>query len=184
MDTQLPPPADAGRYAATANGRHVLVGILSDTHDALDRTERAIDQLIVAGAELIVHCGDLTTPEIVATCARRPMYFVFGNHDCDVVPDLLAAAETHSATCLKWGGQLTAANKTIAVAHGHLDMDIKPLLESAPDYLFSGHSHSAADWMQGNTRRINPGALFRASPFTVAILDLATDNLTTIEVSE
>ncbi len=162
----------------------MLVGILSDTHNALARTERAVDQLINAGAELLVHCGDLTSPEIVATCARRPLYFVFGNHDCDVVPDLLAAAEAHDATCLKWAGQFTAAGKTIAVAHGHLGMDIKPLLETNPDYLFSGHSHAAADWMQGNTRRINPGALFRARPFTVAILDLATDNLQVLEVSK
>ena len=162
----------------------MLIGILSDTHDALARTERAVDQLIACGAGLIVHCGDLTTPEIVATCARRPFYFVFGNHDCDVIPDLLAAAEAHNATCLKWGGQFNAADKTIAVAHGHRGSKVKPLLESEPDYLLSGHFHAAMDWMDGKTRRINPGALCHASPYTVAILDLSTDTLQFIEVSE
>lgn len=162
----------------------MLIGILSDTHDALARTERAVDRLIAGGVELIVHCGDLTTPDIVATCARRPFYFVFGNHDCDVVPDLLAAAEANNATCLRWGGQFKAADKTIAVVHGHLGMDVKPLLKSEPDYLLSGHFHAAIDWMDGKTRRINPGALFRASPYTIATLDLSSDTLQFIEVSE
>ena len=158
------------------------IGILSDTHNALSRTEKAVDQLIAGGAELLVHCGDLCTPEIVATCARLPLIFVFGNHDCDIVPDLLAAAEAHNATCLKWRGSFSIDSKTIAVSHGHLDIDIKPLLETQPDYLFSGHSHEAADWMHGNTRRINPGALFRASRYTVALLDLATDKVQFIEI--
>ena len=60
---------------------------------------------------------------------------------------------------------------------------LKPLLEAAPDYLLTGHSHQSHDFHVGVTRRINPGALFRAKVFTVAVLDLATDELELREVA-
>ena len=55
--------------------------------------------------------------------------------------------------------------------------DLRPLMESQPQYLFSGHSHIRGDWLEGPTRRINPGALHRAEEFTVALLDLNTTDL-------
>lgn len=160
------------------------IGILSDTHGALSRTRRAVELLIANGAELLIHCGDLNTPEIVEACSCLPFYFVFGNHDCDVVPDLLKAAEECGATCLKWGGEIAVAEKRVAVVHGHLTMDLKPLLDAEPDYLLSGHSHIAGDWMDGNTRRINPGALFRSDNYSAATLDVVTDVLNVIPVQD
>ena len=43
----------------------MLIGILSDTHDQVVRTRRAVSILTHAGAAALVHCGDLTTPEVV-----------------------------------------------------------------------------------------------------------------------
>ena len=112
-----------------------------------------------------------------------PFYFVFGNHDSDMVGILESEADTHSnANCLGWGGEIALANKRIAVVHGHLTMDLNPLLEAQPDYLLSGHFHEPRDWMHGTTRRIIPGALHRAENFTVALLDLSTDKLEFIEI--
>ncbi len=160
------------------------IGILADTHGAVTRAQRAVELLIAEGAEVLIHCGDLNTPEIVAACSGRPLYFVFGNHDCDVVPDLLRAADEHHATCLRWGGEVMLGEKRIAIVHGHLTMDLKPLLDAEPDYLFSGHSHMPADWQHGRTRRINPGALFRADKFTVALLDLITNDVSFLTVPD
>ena len=158
------------------------IGILSDTHDDLPRTRSAVAELRSHGAEVLVHCGDLTTQAIAAECAVCPLYFVFGNHDCDSVPELLQAAEVHGATCLRWGGEFSLAGKRIAVVHGHLTMDLRPLLAAAPDYLLSGHSHIAADWMQGTTRRINPGAVIEADTHSVALLDLDSGSLSFLPV--
>lgn len=152
------------------------IGILSDTHNRLDRAQNAVDLLCEQGAEILVHCGDLATPDIVAACAVLPFYFVFGNHDSDT-DALKSAAEEHGATCLEWAGEFTAAGKRIAVTHGHLTSDLRPLLDSRPHYLLSGHSHTPRDWREGSTRRINPGALFRASEFTVALLDVRADRV-------
>jgi predicted phosphodiesterase len=55
-------------------------------------------------------------------------------------------------------------------------------LIAEPDYLFTGHTHVAHDRYEGKTRLINPGALTRASRFTVALLNLETDELTSLEI--
>ena len=72
---------------------------------------------------------------------------------------------------------MTLAGKRLAVVHGHLHTDVRRLLASRPDYLFSGHSHVPSDTHVGPTRRINPGALYRAAKFTAALLDLERDAL-------
>lgn len=153
------------------------IGILSDTHDKLARTRFAVQQLKSRGAELLVHCGDLICPEIVVECSILPLYFVFGNNDCDTVPSLRRAASEHGAICLGWGGEFTVAETRIAVVHGHLTSDLRPLLKAQPQYLLSGHSHIRHDWYEGVVRRINPGALHRADEYTVALLDLKSDDL-------
>lgn len=158
------------------------LGVLSDTHDQLERTAIAVRRLVDEGVEAIVHCGDLTCPEIVETCAVVPFWFVFGNNDADAVPELRAAAAREGVVCLGWRGEITLDEKRIAVAHGHLTSDLRPLLVARPDYLMTGHSHEPHDFRDGTIRRINPGALHRANRFTVAILDLTTDELRLIEI--
>ncbi|MBC8289720.1 MAG: metallophosphoesterase family protein [Planctomycetes bacterium] len=150
------------------------LGVLADTHDRLERTQRAVDILIAAGANTLIHCGDLTGWDIVEACSVLPFCFVFGNHDADTVPDLRQAADDFGATCLEWGGEVTLSGSRIAIVHGHLTSDLRPLLESSPEFLFSGHSHEARDWQNGPTRRVNPGAIHRAREFSVALVDLAT----------
>jgi putative phosphoesterase len=154
------------------------VGIISDTHDRQDRTRRAIQLLKAEGAEALFHCGDLIESAMVGVCAVMPCYFVFGNNDADSVPEIRKAIDEFAdAVCLQWGGEVELAGKRIAMTHGHLQTDVRRLLAASPDYLFSGHSHIAADWRAGKTRRINPGALHRASSLTVALLNLENDEL-------
>ena len=151
------------------------LGVLSDTHNQLPRLRRAIQLLRAEGAEALVHCGDLTGPEVVAACAELPCYFAFGNHDADMVGELRQAIAQAGGVCLAWGGEVTLAGKRVAVTHGHMRVDVRRLLAARPDYLLSGHSHIRQDWREGPTRRINPGALHEADEHTVALVDLLTD---------
>jgi putative phosphoesterase len=152
------------------------LGIISDTHDQLERTRQAVALLRAAGADCLIHCGDFTTPAIIAACTLRPSYFVFGNNDDDF-PALSRAMQALGGVCLEWAGEITLTGKRMGVTHGHLHKDVRALLAAEPDYLFSGHSHIATDQREGKTRRINPGALYRAHEYTVALLDLDTDQL-------
>lgn len=162
----------------------MLIGILADSHNHVERTRKAVELLRSEGAEILVHCGDLANGEVVAACAVLPFHFVFGNHDADSVPELREAGNQHGATCLEWGGEFEAAQKRVAVVHGHMTMDLRPLLAKEPDYLLSGHSHTARDWREGPTRRINPGALFRASTYSVALLDVEADEVRFLTVRD
>jgi uncharacterized protein len=152
------------------------IGILSDTHDEVERTSRAVAALVGAGAEALVHCGDLTVPEVVLECGGLPSYFVFGNNDFDR-DGLLRAMALVGGRSLGRGGEVVLGGRRIAVTHGDSAGEIRRLLAADPDYLLFGHSHRAADERRGATRWINPGALYRATPWTVAVLDLEADLL-------
>jgi putative phosphoesterase len=173
-----------GRPVVLGSGRKTMrIGILSDTHDQVARTARAVELLVAAGAEALVHCGDLTGPDVVDTCAGLPSYFVFGNCDYDERA-LRRAMTVAGGFCLGRGGELVLGGRRIAVTHGHSAADVRHLAAAAPDYLLFGHSHVVADRREGPTRWINPGALHRAPVWTVALLDLATDRLTTLTVCD
>ena len=161
---------------------NVRIGIISDTHDQILRTERAIEILRSHDISALLHCGDLIGPEMIYLCSCFPFYFVFGNHDADFVPQLQAAATEVGAHCLRWSGEIVLAEKKIAIVHGHLSTDTTRLLSGNPDYLFSGHSHVARDVLVSKTRRMIPGALHDAETFSVAVLDLVSDSLQFVNV--
>ncbi|MCE9534361.1 MAG: YfcE family phosphodiesterase [Planctomycetes bacterium] len=152
------------------------LGILSDTHDQLERTRRAIDLLRSDGAEALIHCGDIMGPDVLEACTVLPCSFVFGNNDDDISA-LRQMANLTGANCMDWGSIITLAGKRIGVTHGHMSVDVRRLLAQQPDYLFSGHSHIPMDQQEGTVRRINPGALHRAVEFTVALLEVESGEL-------
>src|SRR3954452_15898288 len=133
------------------------IGILSDSHDKVARTARAVDLLVAEGAEVLVHCGDYTTPEVVDRCAALPGYYVFGNNDFDE-DDLRRAMAAAGGTCLERGGEVTLGGRRVAVTHGDSVPELRRLAAGGPDYLLFGHTHVASDQRIGPTRFINPGA--------------------------
>jgi putative phosphoesterase len=157
------------------------VGILSDTHDQVERTAGAVALLAGLGAETLIHCGDLTTPEIVHACAALPCHYVLGNNDYDEEGLRRVIAAT-GGICLGWAGTVQMAGKSLGVTHGHLAREFRQLIRQAPDYLLYGHVHYRLDERDGPTRQINPGALHRAPEWTVALLDLTEDSLIFHEV--
>jgi uncharacterized protein len=156
------------------------LGILSDTHDELSRTQLAVRML----SDALIHYGDLASPPIVAALAVLPCWFVFGNHDADSVPALQRAAAEYGPVCLGWGGMIELSGRRIGVAHGHMTTDLRRVLAEQPEFLFSGHSHFPSDVLAGSVRRINPGALHRADEFTIAMLDLASNELQVMRIVE
>lgn len=158
------------------------LGILSDTHNQRDRTRAAVELLKQQGADVFFHCGDFIEASILELLAGTPTYFVFGNNDCDTISELRAAAQATGAICLEWSGIVTLGEKQIAITHGHRTSEVRRFLAQQPDYLLSGHSHVPTDQRVAHTRRINPGALSRAKSYTVALLDLATDELQFLDV--
>lgn len=158
------------------------LGILADTHDEFERTQRAIATLRNTGVTAMVHCGDLASPPIIAALAGIPSWFVFGNHDSDMTPYLENAAAESGVNCLGWGGIVELNGRKIAVAHGHLTTEIRRVLAASPDYLLTGHTHYPFEKVRDGVRQINPGALHRADRFTVAVLDLDCGHVSWLEI--
>lgn len=157
------------------------IGILSDTHDQVERARIAVEALKSRGAEALIHCGDFTTDDVVYECVGIPGYFVFGNCDDDPAR-LRRAIQIIGGTCLERGGIITLGGRAIAATHGDSAAELRRLERERPDYLFSGHTHVAADEQAGAVRRINPGALHRASFWSVALLDLASNKLDVVRI--
>lgn len=158
-------------------GGGMRIGILSDTHDQVARTSRAVSLLIAEGADALIHCGDYTCPDVILECGGVPSYYVFGNNDFDET-ELRRAIVAVGGVCLEWGGVATFGVRRLGVTHGDSVHQLRRLAGLAPDYLLFGHSHRKADERRGATRWINPGALYRAAEWTVAVLDLELDRLT------
>src|SRR5262245_25521378 len=139
------------------------IAVLSDTHNQIDRTRRALDLARRAGAGMVLHCGDIEESPVVELFRGWDAHFVLGN--CDWSPDALEQAITDiGATLHDRYGHVEASGVTLAFTHGHESGLLADLERSgAYDYLFHGHTHVAVERLAGRTRVINPGALHRAA---------------------
>ena len=165
------------------------IGLLSDSHGRAGTTRRGVDMLLQHGAEVLIHLGDVGTVEVIdAMCVNRPgsddqlpAHLVFGNTDwdCDSLEDYADDLDVHVDHPV---GRIDVDGGSLVFCHGHEDAPMKQALADGVRYLCHGHTHDATDEKRGNTRVINPGALFRAKTYSVAMLDTATDSLVFYEV--
>ena len=160
----------------------MLIGILSDTHDRTEAMAAAVQLLQSRGAEYFIHCGDVGSPAVLDFLAGLKACFVWGNCDWDRL-GLQRYAKSIEIDCFGVFGDLELDGKRIALIHGD-DPTLKRRLlsEQKHDYLLQGHTHVRQDVRVGRMRIINPGALHRANPKTVALLDTAGDSVEFLEI--
>ena len=162
------------------------IGILSDTHGAVERTVNACGKLLEQGVEQVFHCGDLGSESILIELSTAflpkavPVHAVLGN--VDLYNDTLlhfppeSGVQMHGRTA-----EVELDNKRLGVVHGDDPRLFRTMLEADQlDYLFTGHTHEPSDTRAGRCRIINPGAVYRAAAPSIAVLDLAQDALTRI----
>jgi hypothetical protein len=160
----------------------MLVGILSDSHGRAGPVRRAMAVFDELGVQHMIHCGDVGGPEVFDELLARPLTFVWGNTD-EVSRSLLAYVSGLGLTPpTETPTRVTLEGKAFAVFHGHEPGFASSVAHPDVDYLLHGHTHTTRDERNGRTRVINPGALHRARPKTVATLDTNTDRLTFHEI--
>lgn len=160
------------------------IGVVSDTHDRPEAVTEAVRLLTtIHRVELILHCGDIESPETVELFKSVPTHFVYGNWDKDRVK-LSASIRASGGTPHDGFGALELAGKKVAWLHSH-DRHQFYQLEHANyfDYLFYGHTHIREQHRTGRTLVANPGALFRANPKTCIVLDVVTGELKPVIVA-
>ena len=143
-----------------------MIGIISDTHGLVR------PQVIAAltGAELIIHAGDIGSPEVLKTLeAIAPVVAVRGNNDQD-----------------PWAAKIPLTNVVehqsyvLYVVHelDHLDLD--PVAAEFSAVIF-GHSHRASAERRKGVLYLNPGSAGPRRftlPISVARLHLTDTGLT------
>jgi putative phosphoesterase len=160
----------------------VLIGILSDSHGHDEPVRRAVDLFDRLGVELIVHCGDVGDADVFDQLVGHNFRFVWGNMDRPTGA-LRAYLKTVAVPLPEIAGNLIeVGGKRIAVFHGHESafhraVNDGTLRDNVVHYIFHGHTHRARNERIGTVRVINPGALHRAKPKTVATLDTQTDQV-------
>ena len=139
----------------------MLIGILSDTHNNVEHTQVALQTFRERGITRLIHCGDITTPEIVYLFSGWDVIFVWGNGDHDE-EGLTAAAQAIGAPPPKPVHTLEVDGVKIAATHGHRSRVLAELIaDGRYAYVCHGHTHLRKDEVRPpfNVRVVNPGAL-------------------------
>ncbi len=156
------------------------IGVLSDSHNNTDFVKKALDVFRGRGIRTVIHCGDLTSPEMVKLFAGFETYFVQGNMDTRPgdIQQAVEATEGPRFYGPSWETEL--AGQKIAVCHGDDSSLLNEFLWSGEyDYVFHGHTHRPRDERIGRTCMINPGA---HDTNTVCAVDLARDDVEFVEL--
>lgn len=158
----------------------MYLGIVSDTHGHVPYALEAVRMLESLGVEAVLHCGDIGSPEIVRLFSAWPTHFVFGNVDEDE-SSLRRAIREAGQTCHGRFGTLELAGRRIAFLHGDDAALLRQTIDGGEwELVCHGHTHVARQTRAGKTLVLNPGALYRATPHSIAGVDLASLEATII----
>ena len=148
------------------------LGVLSDTHGHVRNTQDAVRILRREQVDVVIHCGDIGSPKIPLLLMEWTVHYVFGNVDYDEAL-LRGAIRDSDGTCHERFGELELEGRKIAFLHSDDVSRFQATISSgACDLVCYGHTHQAALEKVGRTLVLNPGAIYRANPHQLAIVDL------------
>src|SRR5262245_57944064 len=132
--------------------------------------------------DAVLHCGDIGSIEVVELFGAWPAHFVFGNCDEDAAA-FAAAIKRAGQTCHGLFGELEFDSVQVALLHSHERRRFREAIDGEKYQLVCyGHTHVAAIDRRGPTTVLNPGAIYRASPHSIAVVDLPKVDATIIEI--
>ena len=158
------------------------LGVISDTHGHAELTRPAVRMLESLEVDAVLHCGDIGSIAVVELFAAWPTHFVFGNCDDNTVA-FAAAIEKAGQTCHGLFGELDFDGVKVALLHSHERNRFRDAIDGGKYQLVCyGHTHVAAIDRHGDTVVLNPGAIYRASPHSIAVVDLPAVEASIVEL--
>ncbi len=161
------------------------IGVMSDSHDNLEKIARVVSIFKERGVEVVLHAGDFCSPFVFREFVKlRPeckkMYGVFGNNDGDRV----LLVKNASDFCSLQDGimKLELDGRKIALMH-YPDAAEDMYNTGNYDLVVYGHTH--ARMLRGEEKKLlNPGASsgYLADRATVAIVDLKDLSVEIVEL--
>lgn len=164
-----------------------MLGVISNSDGRADAVASAVNIFKAAGADLIIHCGDVGGRHVLDALAEDtaetiPAAFVWGDRDRDRM-GLLRYAHGVGVDCMGLIGDLDIDRKKIAILHGDDHKLVRKLLdEQQHDYILCGHETSAEDYTVGKTRVLNPGALRAAQSGSAMLLTPANGKIKIVAI--
>jgi uncharacterized protein len=159
----------------------MLIGIMSDTHDNVTFTKKAVDLFNSRKVEFVIHAGDYTSPFTLKLFKELSCRYagIFGNNDGDkLLLQERAGGNIHNQPYI-----FILHERKIVVMHEH--HVVEALADSGHfDLVIYGHTHTADIRKIKNTLVINPGEVstWLYGKSTVAIADLAKMEAQIIEL--
>lgn len=168
----------------------INLGLLSDTHGRAEIAREGVELLLEHGADMLIHLGDVGSVQVIDAMAAThsstgqmiEAHLVFGNCDWEAKA-LSRYAQDLGVIVHDQVGEITVDGKRTVFTHGHINSVMEHAIETGANYLLHGHTHVQCDEKIGQTRVINPGALFRAKRHTVALLTPGSGALQVLEVA-
>jgi len=157
------------------------IGLISDTHDRLPMIRSALRRFTELGITTLIHPGDVIAPFAakVLKAFAGDLHIVFGNNDGEreglrrVLPQIQDGPL-----------RLVLSGRRLLVHH-FIDWCAPRDIEQA-EIVITGHTHEASVTQRDGRLFVNPGECcgWVTGRATVAALDLQTNQVELIEVSE
>lgn len=152
------------------------LGIVSDTHDNIEKTRKAVEFFEEKEIDKVVHCGDMVSPFTAELFdAEFDFIYVCGNNDGEW--NLKETVEEFGDFYNNIA-ELKIDDKFIAVYHGTEESVMNSLVHSFDyEYVLRGHTHEKKIYDYGGCIEINPGGIKlpdQEEELHVATLDLKT----------
>ena len=159
------------------------LGIVSDTHGHVPFSLDAVRMLESLDVDAVVHCGDIGSSAIPPLFRAWPTHYVLGNIDppgLELQEAIAAAGHTYHGVF----GSIEIEGVPIAFLHGDdLTLLNQEIGNGRWGLVCHGHTHRASLTRRGSTWVLNPGAIYRARPRSLAIVDLPALKIETIPLS-
>ena len=135
------------------------IAILSDSHDQIANLTSVLEAAQAAGAEVLLHCGDLCAPFMLNLIGERfagPVHVVFGNNDGDGRLLQVIAAKHPHVTLHGIYAELEIAGRQLAMIH-YPEPARRIAQSGAFDLVCYGHDHTKLLEPLGGGWLLNPG---------------------------
>ena len=144
----------------------LLIGVISDTHDNIEKIREAVNLLKNTGVDMVIHLGDYVAPFSLIELAGLgvPVKGVFGNNDGEK-SGLLAAASSLGFELHDQGYTLEVDGRRILLLHGFGSPDntrelVYALASSGRwDAVLYGHTHQPDIRYIRGVLVLNPGTV-------------------------
>jgi len=161
------------------------IGVLSDTHDNLSNLTYVMNTYRERGITTLIHCGDLTSLDMVSHFTGFRVIYTMGNMDVvtGTIKKRLQKMRDDNFAGMVFKGKLGGVD--VAATHSHVDGKVMELVrEKRFDWIFHGHTHEKRDEVVRGARIVNPGALggLGREPRTFCIVDLDAEDVEFLKV--